>query len=58
MLILSRYEDQRVIIDDGERRIEVLVVSVGGKRVRLGFVADKAVRIDRKEIHEDRKGAA
>lgn len=47
MLCLGRTEGQRVVLSGG---IIVTVVSVDGKRVRLGFEAPDHVRIDREEI--------
>lgn len=53
MLVLSRFIQERVVITtpSGER-INVQVVSVNGDKVRLGFDADVAIRIDREEVHE------
>lgn len=54
MLVLSRMKDESIIIDG---RITVMVVDVRGDTVRLGITADKAIRVDRAEIHELREKA-
>ena len=48
-LILSRRVDESIIIDGD---VEVTVLSVKGKQIRLGVKAPKDVAVDRKEIHE------
>lgn len=52
MLILSRRELERVLIltPSGER-IEVVVAEIDHNKIRLGFTADRAVKIDRGEFH-------
>jgi carbon storage regulator CsrA len=46
MLVLSRKLNESICIDDD---IEIVVVEVRGKRVRLGFRAPQGVSIQRKE---------
>jgi carbon storage regulator len=53
MLVCSRKVGQEVVIDEN---IVVQVVRVIGNRVILGFVAPPSVRIDRREVHERRRG--
>lgn len=48
MLVLTRKENQRIIIDGG--RIVVRVVEIDGSRVRLGFDAPRDVTILREEV--------
>lgn len=52
MLVLDRKEGERVVIDKG--RVYVKVLGVVGKSVRLAFLADKEIEIDREEYF-DRK---
>ena len=53
MLTLSRQTHQEVIIETPEgRKIRVAVVQIDGGRVRLGFDADKEVKIHRRELVE------
>lgn len=53
MLVLTRLEDERVIITTAHgERIEVLVVKSGGP-IKLGFEADKSVAIHREEIQDE-----
>jgi carbon storage regulator len=47
MLVLTRKANQRVVIGAD---IEIVVVSISGDRVRLGFVAPKDVSIHREEV--------
>ena len=49
MLVLSRMEDQSVIIGDD---IKVMIVGIAGKRVRIGISAPDNVIIHREEIYE------
>ena len=50
MLVLSRKEDERVLIDGG--RIIVQVVRIGPNSVKIGFTAPNGVSIHREEIQE------
>lgn len=49
MLVLSRYQNESIIIGDN---IEVTIVDIGGKKVRLGINAPKEISVHRKEIYE------
>jgi carbon storage regulator CsrA len=55
MLVLTRRTGEQIVIGDD---IVLTVTSGGGDRVRLGFAAPPHIRIDRKEIHDLRKGLA
>jgi len=46
-LVLTRQPGEKIMIDGG---IEIEVVHVKGKNVRLAFVAPKGVRVDREEV--------
>ncbi|WP_022955742.1 carbon storage regulator CsrA [Perlucidibaca piscinae] len=48
MLILSRRENQRLIIGDD---IEVVVLGIRGNEVRLGVVAPDDVAVHREEVY-------
>ncbi len=47
MLVLSRKQDERIIIGD---QIAVTVVEIRGDRVKLGFVGPQEVPIHREEV--------
>lgn len=49
MLIVTRKEGESVIVND---HVEVIVVSVEGGKIRLGFNAPPSVQIHRKEVYE------
>ena len=49
MLVLSRYKDESIFIG-GE--IEVKIVDVRGKKVRLGIAAPKHIPVHRKEVQD------
>lgn len=53
MLVLRRRVGERVMIGDS---IEVVVLQVRGGKVRLGFSAPPAVRVDRQEARKRRAG--
>jgi cytosine deaminase len=55
MLVLSRLRDQSVMIGGD---VEVKVVDVRGDKVRLGFIAPRAVSVDRKEVFEQKLASA
>lgn len=58
MLILSRRENESIIIDDN---IEVKILGIENGRVRLGIEAPKNIEILRKELYtevEDENKAA
>ena len=50
MLVLSRYENESIVIGDGEDAIEVVVVEVRGNKVRLGVHCAKQIPVNRSEI--------
>lgn len=52
MLILSRKEQESVIIQVGEVRVSVMVTRLGPEQVRLGFTAPRDVVIHRKEVFD------
>ena len=49
MLVLSRKKDERIVIDG---RIEVKVVEIRGKTVRLAIDAPREVPVHRQEVFE------
>lgn len=49
MLILSRCLNQKIIIDDN---IQITVLSVRGRQVRLGILAPKTVSVHREEVYQ------
>ncbi len=49
MLIVTRKEGEVVVVND---TIEVVLVSIEGGQVRLGFNAPRDVRIHRKEVYD------
>lgn len=54
MLVLTRHVDEKVVITDtltGERLL-VLIVSIPGHKVRLGFEASDRFEIHRQEVQD------
>ena len=49
MLVLGRKASERILIGDD---VELMVVSVHGDRVKLGFRAPQGVTIHREEVYE------
>ena len=47
MLILTRYENQRIFIGEG---ISITIVQIEGRKVRVGIECDKGIPIYREEI--------
>ncbi len=52
MLALTRKKGDSIFIGDD---VEVVVLSIQGEQVKLGFIAPKSVVIHRKEIYEQIK---
>jgi carbon storage regulator len=52
MLVLTRREDQSIVIDDN---IRITVLSLAGNKVRLGITAPDTISVDRQEIYERRR---
>ncbi|SDS24966.1 carbon storage regulator, CsrA [Halopseudomonas litoralis] len=50
MLSLTRRTGETLIITAGEHTIELTVLAINGRQVRIGTEAPQAVRIVRKEI--------
>ena len=53
MLILSRMENESLVIGRGSRAVRVMVTEIRGDKVRLGVEAPKDVPVNRNEVYED-----
>lgn len=51
MLVLTRREQESVIIKVGDVLVRMTVIDIKGERCRLGFVAPQEVVINRQEVH-------
>ncbi|MHC4691151.1 MAG: carbon storage regulator CsrA [Planctomycetota bacterium] len=49
MLVLSRFKDESIMVGE---EVEIIIVNVRGKRVRLGIAAPKSIPVNRKEVYE------
>jgi len=49
MLVLSRQRDESIMIGDD---VEIIIVDVRGKNVRLGITAPKNIPVHRREIYD------
>ena len=49
MLVLSRRKDESIMVGDD---VEIMIIDVRGKKVRLGIIAPKSIPVHRKEIYE------
>lgn len=49
MLVLTRSREQSIMINDD---IEITVVEVCGRKVRLGITAPKSVPVHRREVYD------
>ncbi|URA09124.1 carbon storage regulator CsrA [Thermospira aquatica] len=50
MLVLSRREEESIIIDD---TIEIKIVGIRQDQVKIGIIAPKNVKIFRKEVYQE-----
>ena len=55
MLVLKRYEGERILIGEGPNQITVEFVRHHGQGIRLGITAPPEVRIDREEVRARRE---
>jgi carbon storage regulator len=51
MLVLTRRVGEEIVIDGN---IHVSIISIRGNHVRLGISAPPVVRVDRREVHDQR----
>lgn len=51
MLVLTRRVGETVVIGD-EGEVRVVVLGIQGKSIRIGFLADKDIPIQREEIYD------
>ena len=56
MLILTRRNDEEIVIRVGEHVIELRVCALSERKVKLGFTATPGIKIDRREIDTERHG--
>ena len=58
MLVLARGIGEKIVINDSKtgEEIEVVVLGILGGVVRIGINAPKSYAINRKEIHDKKKG--
>ena len=49
MLVLSRQKDESIMIGEN---VEVIVIDISNKNIRLGISAPRTIPVHRKEIYE------
>ncbi len=49
MLVLSRMKDETIMVGDD---IEITIVAIGGKHVRVGIDAPAEMAVHRKEVYD------
>jgi carbon storage regulator len=49
MLVLTRSKEQSIMINDD---VEITVVEVCGRKVRLGITAPKSIPVHRREVYD------
>lgn len=50
MLVVSRCENESIILKVGEEEIKVMVVAIKGSRVRIGIEAPSTIPVWREEL--------
>lgn len=54
MLVLTRHLDEKIVVfkdgGDYEDIVEITIVKIGHDRVRLGFTANRNIKVVRKEL--------
>lgn len=56
MLIIARMVNEKIVIGEGDNRVEVMVTEIRGNKVRLGVHAPKSVSIHREEVYREIHG--
>lgn len=56
MLVLHRKINEEIVIVVAGQQVVVKLVSVGGDGARIGVVADREVKVDRREVYERKQG--
>ena len=51
MLVLTRKTNQKIVIGDD---IEITIVEISGSQVRIGITAPRDVRVNRREVYDQR----
>lgn len=52
MLVLSRHQDEEIVVETPLGRMTIGVVEIRGDKVRLGFTAPKEIVVHRSEVAE------
>jgi carbon storage regulator len=52
MLVLTRKVGEVIVIGEGEAAVEVCVVSIQGRKIRLGVRTPHGVSVDREEVRQ------
>lgn len=50
MLVLTVKDQEAVIVGDGPGEVRVVLLEIARGKIRLGFVADKSIPIDREAV--------
>lgn len=53
MLVLRRKPEEQIVIDHG--KVKIIVLSIEGNQVTLGFEADESITINRLEVEENKE---
>ena len=54
MLVLTRSKEQSIMINDD---VEITIVEVCGRKVRLGITAPRSIAVHRREVYDAIKAA-
>lgn len=55
MLVLSRKKGQTIVISNGEKTLNVVILALGKGRVKLGFDGSENFEVTRKELLEKKE---
>ncbi|MGB6976994.1 MAG: carbon storage regulator CsrA [Gammaproteobacteria bacterium] len=53
MLVITRRPNEAIMVED---KVEIVVLGVKGRQVRLGIRAPKEIQVHRKEVYERKAG--
>lgn len=52
MLVLTRHEEQSIIIEVDGKLIKVKILGINSKQVKVGIDADRSIPVHREEVFE------
>jgi len=52
MLVLTRHENEDIVIGEGANRVIVKLIAIRGESVRIGIEAPRKISVHRQEVYD------